>query len=325
VNRRRALSQLSLCLGGQIPDGADWQAIVSLANEQLITPDLHLRLAKAPGLSERIPNEVRMFLADVDRRNRARNDSLSRTLQDALSALNAAGIVPVLLKGCALWGGAGGGRAGPARNRILCDLDLLVRPNELQHAVDALAAREFAILEDHRSRTFHRVVEVGRTIDAGTIDLHQSTPGPHGILAIDDLLAYCSAVEIGGGRAMLPSPEFQVFTAVLHDQLLDGHFWRGGFHFRHLLDIAELTRREQEMDWQKLIALCPSHLTRSAMKTQLLMAREVAGASVPDWIVDGFWTRLHCLRHRMFFMWPAMSTVFRTMGLNERVWREFAS
>jgi hypothetical protein len=325
VNRRRALAQLSCCLSGQIPQGADWQSIVSLANEQLITPDLHSRLGNGSELSERIPGEVRTFLADVDRRSRVRNDSLSKTLHDALSALNAAGIEPVLLKGCALWGGAGTSRARPRRSRILCDLDLLVRPAELQLAVDALAARDFVILEDHRARAFHRVVEVGRPIDAGTIDLHQSAPGPHGLLAIDDLLAHCNSVEVGGRRAMLPSPEFQILTVVLHDQLLDGHFWRGGFHFRHLLDIAELTKREQEIDWRKLVALCPSPLTRSAMKVQLLVAREVAGAKVPDWVVEGTWTKLHCRRHRMFFEWPVMGTVLRKMGLNERVWRVFAS
>jgi len=324
VNRRRTLAQLSRCLSGQIPEGADWQSIVSLANEQLITPDLHLRLSNGSELSERIPNQVRMFLADVDRRNRARNDSLSRTLHDALGALNAAGIEPVLLKGCTMWGGIGDARGGPQRSRILTDLDLLVRPAEMQPAVDALLARDFDILEDHRHRAYHPIVEVVRPIDAGSIDLHQRAPGPHGVPAIDDLHAHCSAVDIGGMRALLPSPELQILTIILHDQLLDGHFWRGGFHFRHLLDIAELTRREQ-IDWQQLIALCPSPLTRSAMKAQLLVAREVAGAKIPDWIVDGFWTKLHWRRHRIFFEWPVMGTVFRTLGLNERVWRVLSS
>jgi hypothetical protein len=320
VSRKHALRQLCACIGGTIPPDTDWRAIVSLANESLVTPALFEAMNTGSPAHPPVPAEVAAFLADVHARSRTRNQSLASTLHDALGALNGAGIVPVLLKGCALWADA-----GTQGSRIVCDLDLLVRPAELVCALAALRAHGFAIADDQRGRAYHPVVELSRPTDAGSIDLHQHLPGAAHLPALGDIHAHCRSVAVGGMDAMLPSRELQILMLVLHDQLLDGHFWRGGFHLRHLLDIAALTRSEPEPDWRALLGLSPTALVRSALRCELLAARRLAGAKVPDWVGRGFWARMNFARHRLFFERPAMATALRAIGLDARIWRALSS
>lgn len=325
MNRKRALNQFTACLGGRVPASADWRAIVSLANEHLVTPALFEGIDANAQASRPVPAEVQTFLADVHHRSRARNQALSRTLRDALQALNGVGIEPVLLKGCALWNTASAAVAAGPKARIVCDLDLFVRPAELEQALAALVAHGFAIVEDQRARTYHPVVELARPADPGSIDLHQHAPGAAHMNVVDEFHDHCRNVEVDGMRAMLPAPELQILMIVLHDQLLDGHYWRGGFHLRHLLDIAVLTRCRPDIDWHALVRMCPSSLVHSALKAELLAARRIAGARIPNWIVDDIWTRLNFARHRVFFERPTIGAFLRSIGLNARIWRALSS
>ncbi len=323
MNRRRALAQLTAALGGRVPPSPDWPAILSLANEQLVTPELHARLSQS---AERdlIPDGVAAFLADAHRRNRVRNLSLFATLTDALEILNAAGVEPVLLKGCAMWTAHADAVAGPCGDRMISDLDLLVRPSELDRAADALAAAGFTVLEDERRHEEHPVVVLGRATDAGSIDLHQFAPGPRGIAAIDDLHAQCRVVTLGGARALLPPPELQILIGVLHDQLLDGHLWRGQISFRHLMDVAALGAA-REMDWARLMAQCSSPLVRHATAVQLLAAARIAGAPLPNVVSARPWARLHARLQRLQFIWPALNAPLHRLQFNKRVWRRLRS
>src|SRR4029450_7192375 len=133
MNRQAALAQLSLCLQGQVPPQADWMAMLDLANRSLATAQLCAALM-ASGAADSLPDDVRVFLLDVQSRNRERNRRLVVQLHDALRALNAVGIEPVLLKGIALWAG----RPAEQFDRILADIDLLVRGPEVDRAIEAL-------------------------------------------------------------------------------------------------------------------------------------------------------------------------------------------
>src|SRR5262245_46144172 len=102
MNRQSALTQLSSCLQGQVPPNADWMAMLDLANRSLATAQLGAAVMGERAV-DHVPDDVRVFLKDVQARNRERNRRLIEQLKDALRALNAVGIEPVLLKGIALW------------------------------------------------------------------------------------------------------------------------------------------------------------------------------------------------------------------------------
>jgi hypothetical protein len=299
MRRRRALAQLAQLLTGRSPKNPDWRAILALAGEQLLTPQLYNRL---DALRSGVPADVLSYVGEAHRRTRARNVRLSQTLADALTALNAAGVEPVLLKGCALWART----PPPACDRLISDLDLLVKPQEMQAAIDALVSAGFGVLGDDRLTRDHDVVVLGRPADVGAIDLHQRPPGPRGAVEISD--ADLRSVRLEGGAAKVLSPELQILTAAIHDQLHDAHFWRGGFDIRRLLDIAVIA--EGSVDWARLAARCKTPQIGAALTAQLEAAHRIAAADIPEGMRAGFWGRIHFWRQHAQFAWPWTNTVF---------------
>ncbi len=321
MNRGRALAQLSKCIRGKLPSDPDWPAILALANQELITAELHSSLA----LEQNVPDEVKIFLAEVHRRNHARNVGLFETLKGALAALNPARIEPILLKGCATWVEGDELASVPATGRISSDLDLLAPAPLFTASVEALLSAGFEILEDNRSVGHHPVVVMFRSGDRGTIDLHQFPPGPRGISHLDNLSAHSRSIECGGFRAKVPTPELQILVVTLHDQLLDGHFWRGGFELRHLIDIAELSKRATQVDWDLLYKIGRRTGLANVLAAQLLAARDIAGAAVPMERFSGLEGMLHYWRQRLQYVWPAVNAPFHWIGLNKFVWRSLSS
>ncbi len=322
MNRGRALSQLTEVLLGSIPPNANWPEIIAIAGEQLVLPELYARLHLSGG-AKQLPADVYTLLREINRRNRRRNMRLFATLKDALGALNKAGIVPILLKGCGTWVVPGRATVEVNSDRMVSDLDLLVRPCEISAAVAALERMGFEVGGDNRSNLRHPVVDMGRKTDVGMIDLHQRAPGPVGLAEVDDLHAHCRVVQIGAAMAKLPHPELQILIAALHDQFRDGNFWRGGFNLRHLLDIATLANGPNKVDWARLEIICKSAFARTAVAAQLHAARRIAGAEIPDEVSRV--GRLHYLRQRCQFTWPAINAIFRRAGVDFRLWRALSS
>jgi hypothetical protein len=310
MNRQTALTQLSLCLQGEVPPDADWMAMLDLANRGLATAQLCAAVMASPS-TESLPDDVRAFLLDVQARNRERNRRLIEQLKDALRALNAVGIEPVLLKGIALWAT----RPDEAFDRILTDIDLLVRPSEGKRSIDALKSAGFALITRYPDADAHVIAEFGRPSDVGLIDLHQRSPGPPGIAEIENLETHCVPVIVDGLRAMRPVPAVQIFFIGLHDQLHDDDYWRGGFDLRHLVDIASLSRAPEPVDWGLLERLCRTAFVRRALETQLFAARRFAGAAIPERIIARDWTKLQHWRHELQFRYPRFAIPLAVMGL----------
>src|SRR5262249_36700508 len=161
---------------------------------------------------------------------------------DALHALNAVDIEPVLLKGASSWASG----SGPG-DRLIGDIDILIRPAEIEPALASLHTVGFAILQDERATSRHDVVVLGRPPDVGSIDLHQHAPGSDGQPPANDFYKHARRVCIAGAKAIVLSPEAQVYVMIMHDQIHDAHYWKGGYNLRHLLDIATLCT--QALDW----------------------------------------------------------------------------
>src|SRR5688572_4161193 len=105
-SRRAALEALRDALRGAPPADADWLEVLRLANDALVTPQVHAAALRS-GALERLPAEVQTFTAEVFSRNRERNRRLFGQLVEAVGALNGAGIEPALLKGAAVWASLG--------------------------------------------------------------------------------------------------------------------------------------------------------------------------------------------------------------------------
>ena len=298
MSNRTALAQLVTCLRGELPVAPNWVAILSLANRALVTPQIYIAMTRSDMIGQ-LPEEVREFLLTIWMRNRERNRRLSVQLGEALRALNSVGIEPVLLKGVGVWGSFG---FEAPFDRILSDIDLLVKPAEAEIAVDALEKAGSQCLARY-PKEMHVVAEFGRSTDVGSIDLHWRPSGPLGVAEVPDLSLQCAPVSWQGGNAQLPAPALQIFFLVLHDQFHDGGYWRGGIDLRHLLDIRDLSK-DHSIDWSQLMALCQTRLVCNAVESQLIAAKRLVQACVPQHLTQRLWTRAQFRRHLWQFAHP---------------------
>jgi hypothetical protein len=257
-----------------------------------------------------LPDDLRLFLGDVRRRNTERNRRLMDQLIAALRALNAAGIEPVLLKGAALWATAGW---DAPFDRMLADIDLLVRPAFAERAIAALEDCGFQAAQRYPGVQVHVVAELARDGDPGFIDLHQRPPGPPGFAEIPDLDRHCRPTSWQGVTALVPSPAIQVFFLILHDQFHDGDYWHGGFDLRHLLDIAMLS--QMGMDWPMLDRLCATALLGNALEAELIAAARIAGAGIPAHPMRRLWPRITYQRHLWQFAYPKLASAIALLAL----------
>lgn len=85
-----ALDALVSGLQGHLVPDVDWQALIALANHTLLTPALFSSLTQS-GQIERLPGDVRDYLAFIDDCNRNRNLSLRAQLIETVAAFNSRG------------------------------------------------------------------------------------------------------------------------------------------------------------------------------------------------------------------------------------------
>jgi hypothetical protein len=295
---KSSIDLLADCFRGRPPPDDGWLPVLEIANRGLVTARLALALDDAPG----VPEGVRAFLAEVLRRNRLRNEAVAAQLGDVLRRLNAVGVEPVLLKGSsALVAGWPGRREG----RILCDLDILVRPHETAATLTTLMASGYNVIRRRLGETPHAVAELTREGGRANIDLHQRPPGPPGMAEIVDLRERARPVEVAGGRALVPDAASQLYLLVLHDQFHDGDYWSGRLNLRHLLDIGDLSQ-DPALDWARLDSLVRTAVVGNALDTELIDAAWLTGRPITARRAGRLWPRLQHRRRLAQVAWPGL-------------------
>ena len=308
------LVNLCRCLRGKAPNGLDWMAVLELANNTLTTP-LLIDLVEQPDQS--VPQDVKIFVREVYRRNALRNDRLRGQLEEAVAALNERNVTPVLLKGSAVLA-----TATPERSatRIMSDLDILVDPDQAETALKALADLDYQ--SDFRAPPGSRkqYSDLKRARDVGMIDLHQAAPGPNYFYrASGKLLSHCRPISLGRGTAYVPVPTFQAFMLVIHDQFQDEDYWVGEIDVRHLVELRDLAASAQGIDWNRLTTFASSHLARNAVAKQLIALAELFGVAVPAELRKGWIPRLQFKRLLLqsrfpLVRWPLLSVALLDYG-----------
>ena len=302
MSRLKRLRTLACLLAGELPPRVDWMSVMALANEALVTPQIYSAALQTGTVSD-MPSEVRIFLHEVWQRNRDRNRRLFEQLHEAVATLNAIGVEPILLKGAAHWAALG---RPPEHDRMLTDIDLLVGDEQAPAAQRALEAVGYVAHKFWENPGKYVAADLGRPDCVGVVDLHRRPPGPEAearaAMALADQIV---PVSWDGVRARAPSAALQIFFLVLHDQFEDGGYWRGKFVLRHLMDIADLTRRPGGVDWPVLERLASTRLVRNTTDAQLLAAASICGAVVPR-TAQRPWVRLQYARLRAQFEWPQL-------------------
>jgi len=297
-----ALDGLVAALRGQSPAAVDWFAMIETANRSWLTPALFVALERSGRLAE-LPADARDYLAFLHGRNRQRNLLLRGQLVEAVTALNGAGIQPILLKGAGILFTAPDAALGA---RMMSDLDLLVEEAERPIAAAALAALDYRSAEGQHG--------IWRPQDVGVLELH-GAGGVAGLYASSILeAAQVSVIGLGGALGRLPSPTLRALNLIVHDQIKEGDYWRGTIDLRHLHDLAELAAMPDGIDWVHLGAILTGRLRRNAFETQLLTLHALFGTPVPEALRRRLvpraqhWRRMAQIRH------PRLAAPLRLAG-----------
>jgi hypothetical protein len=275
----------------------DWEGIIALASQQLVTPTLHQALHDK-GLLGALPEEVRDYLEAVHTLNGARNRRIADQTAEITAALNEAGIEPILLKGVAhLFAGLYGDPAA----RVIGDIDLLVSSERIDSAVAALAGIGYRVgdVEGMSFAEHHHHPPLVRADAITFVELHTEPlyQAFGRLMSAADIMAAARPVAIADQRARLPSTQHQLVLNIAHTQLSDRHFWSGRASLRGLMDLVLLRARAVDaVVWQDILDAFERSGHGNACRTYLMLAERLLGQAAPRELHPTLGARLACWR-----------------------------
>lgn len=256
----------------------DWTGPLRVANAHLLGPALYAALLRHETLTE-VPVEVRGYLGFLYRENARRNAAIRRQALEMLAALSRCGVEAMLLKGCAAVLGQLHHGAGV---RMLRDIDLMVKPQDLTVTLDALHALGYRI-ETRFPAGHHAHAELRRPHDPAALDLHVELVDPKYILGASEVWARSERHEQNGAVWHTPSPTDFVLHNILHAQVhFLGDFYRGVLDLHQLYDLSSAARRfGTEIDWPFIEKRLRTHHLSRPLQTYLLAAGLFFGTAWP--------------------------------------------
>lgn len=221
-----------------------WKWVTWLANRYLVTPALFGAL-RANGLSVDLPDDFCAYIGELHRLNQARNQRLKEQTREAVRALNALGIEPLLLKGAAHLFGDTFRDTGA---RVMTDLDLLVPTAKFDMALAGLGDlgyRSYGARYQHYGES-HHAPPLFRPGDHATLELHrQALPAHFAELMPDQSLwSDTIAIEQNGLGLLVLGPTSHVMLNIIHSQIIDRH------HAARIIDLRQI---------HDLVMICHAH------------------------------------------------------------------
>jgi len=256
----------------------DWTDPLRVVNSHLLGPAVYASLLHGETLAD-LPVEVRRYLGYLYRENARRNAALRRQALQMLGALEKSGVDAMLLKGCAALLGKLHRGAGV---RMLRDIDIMVRPQDLSLALDTLDTLGYRI--DQRFPAGHHAhAELRRPHDPAALDLHVELVDPKHVLGAPEVWERAERHEHDGVTWFAPCPTHFVLHNILHAQVhFLGDFYRGVLDLHQLYDLAIAMRRfGAAIDWPYIEARLRTHHLQRPLQTYLLAAKFFFGAPWP--------------------------------------------
>jgi hypothetical protein len=261
-----------------------WDEIFAVSARQRVS-SLFWRRLNQMGLADVVPTQTAEKFQNRLRRNTMHNLRFCADLQCLLSALKSEGIPLILLKGIFL--------ANTVYTNIglreMNDIDVLARPSDLARIAGILADRGYTsvlpICVDITINADHHLPRMVRHGHASfEIHWNLTNPGTYYSIDPDGLWERAVPVHIAGCDALALSPE----DLLLHLCLHTSYQHQFAFGLRPFCDIAEtIAHSGPALSWQIIIEQATLRSWQRGICLSLLLARELAGASVPTDILEG--------------------------------------
>lgn len=277
-----------------------WPDFLSILHHELLAPTLWVRL-REKGLADALPPEVAATLRRGHAVNAARNARIRQELVEAVRALNAVGIEPVVLKG---------GvdlvvpRYADSGTRILRDIDLFVPRTELSSAVGGLEAIGFVEAPREATKFVTYYADLTRKGNLLGIDLQFYISGQRDLLTPEEVSAHATRHEVDGVSLLVPSPEHQVIHNLLHSEVQDRGGDVGFLWLRQLLDLVALWQLyENALDWVAVQQHFASRGFPRLVPKRLYLAQQLLHVPMPAAIAPTVTARLHYHRCLLQLRW----------------------
>lgn len=266
----------------------DWLALVERAQRNGVAPLLYRRLRE----TAHVPPAALKPLRRAYYQNAAANTLRIRELGRVLSVLVAAGIPTIVLKGPAL---ALTIYPDPAL-RVIGDLDLLVRREQVEQAMAALHSLGYGPPEHEPPYSLEYLARFGRHLQlqrrdrTGTLDLEvhwtligELWAGAVTAIDVEGLWARAVPLQGEGWRARQLSPADTLLHLALHATLMHGFTELG---LRIYVDVDRLVRhhaagQEAGAFWAQVIALARAQRLATLLYITLMLARDLLGTPLP--------------------------------------------
>jgi len=264
-----------------VAGGMDWPALAAAAERHgiLALAFKHLQ-AVCPGS---VPADALEFLRSRAREQAWRNLGLAEELLSVLDLFAARQVLAIPFKGPALASFA----YGDLSLRQFCDLDILIRPRDIEKAYALLVARQYRC---DVVRTAEEIVTLAGyaselVFHRGdvTIELHWRSAPDHFSLALDfdDLFDRRTIGWIGKREIAALSNEDLLLALCVHGTK---DAWQ---RLVWLADIAEVMR-ERTIDWKLLLGRARGIGANRLLLGALLAARDFLGCTLPPLVSDSF-------------------------------------
>jgi hypothetical protein len=279
---------------------ADWESIVQIANELLVTPAFWVSL-KHKNLDEDLPDELKNYLSGLYNLNLRRNGLIKKQAEEIIKSLNKVGIEPLLLKGAALLFTNAFSNIGA---RIQADLDIMVLATDVEESRKTLSALGYRGHGPDAPEWLHHLPPMIRDGEPAAIELHrQPFHRKHGdikILTAEDCFNQATAIKtMSLFFKVLSVPHFIIHN-IIHCEVQDRLFYKGNISIRRLLDFAVILYTHPDaIDWKSIEGKLKEHGLRHIYRSYLHMAFALLNASVPHAVGLAIGEKLY-IRKRYF-------------------------
>ncbi len=260
---------------------AQWQALVTLAEQQQVAPLLYHQ-CKRHQTKIVLPPAIKPMLHAYYYRNGARNTLLWHELGAILDSCQQHEISVLVLKGAALIGKVYDNKA----LRVMADLDLLLPEAAIGRAVDLLLARGYQAksqigteITDHFT-ILHHLPPFVHPISKICVELHGTIAPPNRRYSIDsaDLWANARPLSKAGSTALTLAPEDLLLYTCMHATYR--HLFELGARF--LCDVDAIVHHYQaELDWDRLVARAKAWHWDNGVFLGLALAQRLLATPIP--------------------------------------------
>lgn len=254
---------------------SEWFAlfVVINADRHRLGPALYCILTQ-PKLAKAVPQDALNYLADLASANVSRNAAVRGEVVAIVTALNTAGVEPMLLKGSAALM-----KGGPAAaERLVGDIDLLVPAGSEAAALTAM--REIGFQVKVSPTASHNIADLERRGDYACVDLHREVLDRkfRYLLPAEIMFLKGRSIDSEGLRFFLPAVQHNALHIMLHAQLHHGAYYNRQFWLSTSRDLVNLSK---ELDWTELESWADVHQMRLVLEATLLPAEQFFGLTWP--------------------------------------------